>query len=88
MPDQYLLSKLFAHALKPVQIEPFFLRASSAPKSRDITVATIMDPSRMENFLRLVDRYPGGYEERENQMILRRSPFVSKRPDFCCRPCH
>jgi glycosyltransferase-like protein LARGE len=59
MPDQYILHKLFANALRPVRIEPFFLRASSAPKSRDITVSTIMDPSRMDNFLRLVDQFPG-----------------------------
>ncbi|KAI9019846.1 glycosyl-transferase for dystroglycan-domain-containing protein [Hyaloraphidium curvatum] len=97
MPDQYLIHKLFAHALRPVKIEPFFLRAASAPKSRDITVATIMDPSRMDNFLRLVEQYHGpisvavhvteNYNNVSNiiadlERVYRSHPVVAQRVDM------
>jgi len=58
-----LYSKIFGKALHPMQIVPFFLRASGPEGNgfdeEDITVTTLFTPDRFDALVTLVERYRG-----------------------------
>lgn len=55
----FMLSKLFQFAMKPFRIEPFYIRATHVPEPDDITITTMLDPSRYDRLLKLVYQYKG-----------------------------
>ncbi|KAI9023427.1 glycosyl-transferase for dystroglycan-domain-containing protein [Hyaloraphidium curvatum] len=55
----FMLSKLFQFAMKPYRIEPFYIRAEERPDAGDITITTMLDPSRYDRLLKLVYQYRG-----------------------------
>jgi hypothetical protein len=55
----FMLSKLFQHAMKPFRIEAYHLKALADIEPEDITITTILDPSRYDRLVKLVHAYRG-----------------------------
>ncbi|KAI8067184.1 glycosyl-transferase for dystroglycan-domain-containing protein [Gongronella butleri] len=59
MKEAFVMSKIFADAMQPSDLTPYFYKASASPRQSDITMATLVTKDRFPVLSRLASNYQG-----------------------------